>query len=680
MNTAHTTPPMMNKSDQAQGLHVAIDSAWSSIAPTWPLDSFVAVNPLQGFEDKPFEQAIAEGSLFFQTSALPEPMQEINRQTIKWLQAYTDQGQAVFKLPLKHRSLLTCIRTLLPFDETILNNDPQKLAWMTHLPTAPHAILQECLFYLGIKTSDADLFFTLLLTTLPGWAGYMKYLGITDDYLALRAIITCLIWPKAKALLTWHQTLPTEHALEQRFRDMIIAERHYRDALVPALQNHQAPHILHKPVQVVFCIDVRSEPMRRALEAKGHYETLGFAGFFGMPVAVQTHEGATPYASCPVLLKPSFTAGCTSHPRESEIRRIYQALKYNLSTPFGLAEIIGSWAGLGILLKNHLPSVFARKTIQPKIAISSVSDTTQADMAESALRLMGLTSRFSRLVVFCGHGSHTHNNAHAASLDCGACGGKKGGINAVILANILNTPSVRFILKTRGINIPETTHFIGAEHNTTRGGITLFDEGSSSEISDLLLMMKEDIKAIQDTDNGSQQARRSVDWSEVRPEWGLAKNAAMIIGPRYLSANLDLEARCFLHSYDHSQDKEGKHLATILSAPMVVAQWINSQYLFSTWDNRVFGAGSKITLNVTGKMGVMQGNASDLMHGLPLQSVSDTDHTPYHVPQRLLVIVYAPVPLLNQIVHTTPSVSKLIHNQWIHMLCFDPETKAIHTL
>lgn len=58
--------------------------------------------------------------------------------------------------------------------------------------------------------------------------------------------------------------------------------------------------------QMVFCIDVRSEPFRRCIEKLGHYETLGFAGFFGLPVSIKDYDGETIKDSCPVLLKPRF--------------------------------------------------------------------------------------------------------------------------------------------------------------------------------------------------------------------------------------------------------------------------------------------------------------------------------------------------------------------------------------
>ena len=105
---------------------------------------------------------------------------------------------------------------------------------------------------------------------------------------------------------------------------------------------------------------------------------------------------------------------------------------------------------------------------------------------------------------------------------------------------------------------------------------------------------------------------------------------------------------------------------------MVVAQWINSQYLFSTVDNTAYGSGSKVTQNVTGKLGVMQGNASDLMHGLPLQSVYATDDEPYHEPLRLLTVVYAPRSMLDEIIREQHVLKKLFGNGWVTLACIDP--------
>ena len=115
--------------------------------------------------------------------------------------------------------------------------------------------------------------------------------------------------------------------------------------------------------------------------------------------------------------------------------------------------------------------------------------------------------------------------------------------------------------------------------------------------------------------------RRSRDWSEVRPGWGLAGNAAFIVATRYRTIGLDLEGRTFMHSYDHSRDPEGTVLELIMTAPMIVASWINLQYYASAVDNRSFGSGNKLIHNVTGQLGVLLGNGGDLMTGLPWQAV-----------------------------------------------------------
>ena len=145
-----------------------------------------------------------------------------------------------------------------------------------------------------------------------------------------------------------------------------------------------------------------------------------------------------------------------------------------------------------------------------------------------------------------------------------------------------------------------------------------------------------------------------------------------------MTKNIDLEGRAFLYSYDYRQDPDGKILTLILTEPMVVAQWINSQYLFSTLDNVAYGSGSKVTENITGKIGIMQGNASDLMSGLPLQLVYSSDKEAYHEPVRLMTIVYASPCFIDTIIEKQYVLQKLFRNGWVLLICIDPENTHYH--
>jgi uncharacterized protein YbcC (UPF0753/DUF2309 family) len=170
---------------------------------------------------------------------------------------------------------------------------------------------------------------------------------------------------------------------------------------------------------------------------------------------------------------------------------------------------------------------------------------------------------------------------------------------------------------------------------------------------------------------------RSNDWAEVRPEWGLADNAAFIVAPRARSRHLDLAGRSFLHDYDHRLDPDLSVLTLIMTAPMLVTHWINMQYHASTVDNRRYGSGNKVLHNVVGgHLGVFEGNGGDLRIGLPLQSLHDGRH-PRHTPLRLSVFIEAPGGSIESVMSRHDIVRQLVDNGWLHLFRIDPDTGAV---
>jgi uncharacterized protein YbcC (UPF0753/DUF2309 family) len=679
-----------------------INESWKIIAPFWPLKNLIAVNPLQGLEDLSFEDALTKASSYFEIKELPKAMEEINLETIKWLQVFFDSGQATISMPMRKMGLYNAWRKLAEFDK--------KLKRIEKLPISPKEAITSCLELLKIEQGQKQEFLTLLLTTLPGWAAHIKYCTdwndanqypvSQEDYLAVRIAITYLLWPEAKELLQWHGSIEKKKA---PILEIEANEKKYRLPLLKQLSPQNSAKINKPSAQLVFCIDVRSEAFRLALEKTGNYETFGFAGFFGIPVKIGNAVSGDSYASCPVLLKPRHlvteSPNC-SHKEHNKynlsnnFKLLYQSLKYNFTTAFALVETLGALSGFWMFIRSFIPS-FAYK-INKSIrsdnnstpSLDNISFSDQCSYAESALRMIGLTQNFASIVVLCGHGSSTENNAFRTALDCGACGGRHGASNARILAAILNDVKVREILAQKQILIPSETIFIAAEHNTTNDEVSLYNCKNIDNIDQL----NKDLKIARDINSKSrcnqmdikgeskQTKLRSIDWSQARPEWGLARNAAFIIAPRSLTKNINLEGRCFLHSYDYAQDPEGASLNVILTAPMVVAQWINAQYLFSSLNNVAYGAGSKITKNITGKIGVMQGNASDLMTGLPMQSVNISDTKAYHEMQRLMTIVYAPRVMIDKIIAKQDILKKLFGNGWVTLSCIDPSDNQIYFL
>ncbi|MEI3868283.1 DUF2309 domain-containing protein [Microbacterium sp. CCNWLW134] len=465
--------------------------------------------------------------------------------------------------------------------------------------------------------------------------------------------------------------------------------------------------------QAVFCIDPRSEGIRRHLEAAGHVETLGFAGFFAVPISFRSAAGGPAVASCPVLLTPRRAVTESSSDREPlarwqerlagghALRGTFGRVKESTITPFALAETAGWLMGPAMAARTVSPTgwrALAERVgrLLPAKPATRLDADVAMDLdervlyAEAALRMMGLVDGFARLVVLAGHGAEVTNNPYASALQCGACGGHEGAPNARAAALVFNDPPTRARLAERGIRIPDDTLFVAAQHDTVTDSVRLLEPwaipathaddverldavvgraraGHAAERLALLPGVAPGADPLRET------ARRGADWAEVYPEWGLAGNAAFIVGPRSITAGHDLGRRAFLHSYDADADPDGSGLETILTAPMIVAQWINAQYAASALSPDRFGAGPKPLHNVVGTVGVLSGYGGDLRIGLPWQSVGVGGEL-VHEPVRLQVFVQAPFARLNHLLESAEVVRDLVVKEWITLRAREHDT------
>lgn len=693
----------MNHNEQniQDPLEHIIEKTWHLVPPFWPLSHLIAVNPLQSLEEEPFEEAVDRAQSLFEQKELPNLIRSLNRNNIKWMQSFFDRGQATFPMPLKHLGFYRSWRKLAAYDGTLHGHSAEKKAWIAALPEDAPTAIRHALSALGLLDPDHEKLIGAVILGFLGWSSYVKYLHreetthghaghLLHDYLAVRLATLFLLHSKTCSV----PDFPKRDVLIKKRSIAAIQdlERTYLADLLPKIRRKAPAQERPKPeAQFVFCIDVRSEPFRRTIEKHAAYETLGCAGFFGAPVAIRDAYGQ--HNACPAIITPDHQVGAQS-PQPSSlfswIKKAHHALKYNLTTPFVLPDLLfpflTPWVFLSVLFpvhSHHLKERFSPKKLPVIRSVDTLPLDTQCTYAFQFLSLMGWVDGFAPLVVLCGHGSTTTNNPFASSLDCGACGGHAGGNNAQIMAMILNQPVVRAFLQQQGITVPETTCFVAAEHDTTTDEVFFFEKGCSEIVLERLRALRQDLMQT-GADNAAfreqhlkryahapliNAKKRSVDIAQVRPEWGLARNASLIIGPRWMTSHQSLEGRSFLHSYEPSLDPEGTQLHTIMTGPMIVAQWINAQYFFSTLNNVSYGAGNKITANLVGQFGVMQGNASDLMSGLPIQSVWRDDRTPYHETLRLVVLIHAPPERIHPIIAQDPGLQRLIRNAWVHLIC-----------
>jgi len=539
-----------------------------------------------------------------------------------------------------------------------------------------------------------------------------------------------------------------------------------------------------------FCLDVRSEVMRRSVEKSGPYKTFGVGGFLGFPIAFVEFDKAHELFLCPAVLKPQnivFEVPVESHDqysskkaRSKTTKKVLSDLKNNPYTPYIMVEAIGWIFGINLfgktfaprktekffknfkaekpkttytldkltdeeiemyvnklhthivrdMLTSHTKIIYTDAQVQAirdhlvfgndlplnidvtllqklmddyqitrkdyeyqKLKLKQVGFTLdeKVEYLYNLLTMIGQVDNFAEFVIMSGHVSISDNNPFESALDCGACGGASSLPNNRAICMIANDKEVRKALAVKGVTIPDDTKFMPALHITSTDEMKFYD----TDILDAH-EMKRYIQVMVDFSQASRMARReradalpytdssddiyvkSMDWSEPRPEWGLAGNMGVFAGPRESIKHMKFNNRLFMHSYDSNLDNEEADILTkIFNGPLVVGEWINLEHYFSTVDNVIYGAGSKVYHNIVSKIGVFNGNYSDLKIGLPTQSVH-SEGKAYHEPVRLLTYMEAPLEKVGKAVEQ--SVAKeFILNEWIRPVVIDKEAKKVYS-
>ncbi len=747
----------------------SIEVASKVIGKTWPLYTFVASNPLSGYENASFQEAIGAAEKHFNANSFPAAKlyrqawekgdinsdilaalliengfleapehylkqieshkrlevlnrnHDVDRIMAKWLSSFMDEGLAEWDMPYKSEGFYVAWRLLAIYDPEIGDTS------LKNIPKTSLEALEEILK--DHPQNDYVDIFTYHLAALPGWTGYINHRTESNsnwqqDYpISLMDYLAARLWTTQKLNLpllpennreTSNTIIPKLQyiwlkAWEQSWQSQLVNTLEKESIISKLAVNQEVPD-----AQMVFCIDTRSELIRRHIESKGNYETYGYAGFFGIAMDYENLNDGIIRKSCPPIVSSAYKVSeitqenkgdkLLAYKKNNEILKFadyfLKRMKNMLPSAFGYVEGSGLYYGLSLFARTLMPGKIYRMKqrntsdkemiCQPQInktihedVVYGIPIEEKVSIVKSAFDLMGW-KQFAPLVLFVGHGSHSANNPFGSSLDCGACAASPGRHNARMIAKLANLAEVRQALaETHRVLIPENTIFLGAEHNTTTDDIVLFDSEVPHSHKQLVQNLKTNLEQAQQTatqdrlgvqDHSVSSAQKKAnDWGETRPEWGLAKNAGFIVGPRNLTKNTNLDGRCFLHSYDWELDTTGKALEGIMQGPMVVTQWINNHYYFSTVDNNTYGGGTKITHNITGKFGVVQGNGGDLKMGLPLQSLFSSDDAMYHQPLRLSVMIQAPLVRVSEILLSNKNLKTLLDNEWIYLMVMDPK-------
>ncbi|MEM6384064.1 MAG: DUF2309 domain-containing protein [Pseudomonadota bacterium] len=633
-----------------------------------------------------------------------------------WAGGYFDEGQALWAAP-KGKSAYGAWRDVATHDLTPEIAGLTGFArYVADAPQTADEALARSIARLGLTDAAIPTYFHSLLMRWGGWAQVARYrlwkadLAETDDRTATDLLAIRLIWEEAllhlcgDAISEQWEAVTAEHAKPaEPGTDLIVdailqeaRERSEQADLAALLAERRTDASGERPLlQAAFCIDVRSEVFRRALEAVDPaVQTLGFAGFFGITPAHKAFASDVEELRLPVLINPALqSVSGTDADEEKALQarfrkrahRAWGRFKLAAVSSFAFVEATGPLYAYK-LVRDSLGFGAKPQTADPAPRLDPALTVPQmVDAANTVLRAMSLTDGFAEIVLLAGHGANVTNNPHKSALHCGACGGYSGEVNARLLAAVLNHKDVREGLVEKGISIPDDTLFLAGLHDTTSDAVTLYEgDQPLTDHAEVLAQVKRWLEAAGQVTRAERALRlpradaetaitqRTIDWAETRPEWALAGCKAFIAAPRSRTAGRSLEGRAFLHDYAWSKDEGFGVLELIMTAPVVVASWISLQYYGSTVAPTAFGGGNKLIHNVVGGIGVVEGNGGLLQPGLPWQSVHDGEGL-VHDPLRLSVCIEAPTEAMSDILDRHPDVRALFDNRWLQLFALDAQ-------
>jgi uncharacterized protein YbcC (UPF0753/DUF2309 family) len=181
-------------------------------------------------------------------------------------------------------------------------------------------------------------------------------------------------------LITWMDNFPeSDHgaawlsAFEAGYHDTLF-DMLKRTASSATAQSQQGVPAVRPQSQSVFCIDVRSEPFRRHLEATSANETYGFGGFFGVFIRYRAWGKEHDTEQFPVIMRarnevreiPRSYFDHVVHRYKSRAKLVHAGhtllhdLKENVVTPYVMVESLGWFYSLPIIGKTIVPALYRR--------------------------------------------------------------------------------------------------------------------------------------------------------------------------------------------------------------------------------------------------------------------------------------------------------------------------------